>query len=209
VIPHELEALVDLDGWLHRLPHRRACGVAESLGAWTNPRGVERRAPSREQYPDVREVSVMDEASTALESLEQFVGDWEMEVTFPGASPVGGAQTSFEWMPGELLLLQRWEVPIPEAPDGLAVYGWDELRGTLLQHYFDTRGVVRVYEMSLEGRSWTLERTEADFSPLNFSQRFSATFSEDGKTIEGRWEIAHDHHSTYKKDFDIVYRKVG
>ena len=149
----------------------------------------------------------MDEASTALEGLELFVGDWEMEVTFPGAAPISGARTNFEWIPGELLLLQRWEIPTPEAPDGLAVYGWDELRGTLLQHYFDTRGVVRVYEMALEGGSWTLARTKEDFSPLNFSQRFMGTFTEDGKTIEGTWEIAH-HHSTYEKDFDIVYRKV-
>jgi len=150
----------------------------------------------------------MDEASRALEGLELLVGDWEMEVTFPGAAPMGGAHTSFEWMPGELLLLQRWEVPIPEAPDGLAVYGWDALRSGLLQHYFDTRGVVRVYEMGLENGTWTLERTKEDFSPLSFSQRFIGTFSEDGKTITGSWEIAHDH-STYEKDFDIVYRRVA
>ena len=149
----------------------------------------------------------MADASRALEDLELLVGDWEMEVTFPGASPMGGARTSFEWMPGELLLLQRWEIPVPEAPDGLAVYGWDELRGSLLQHYFDTRGVVRVYEMALEGGSWTLARTKEDFSPLNFSQRFMGIFIEDGKTIEGTWEIAHDH-STYEKDFDVVYRKA-
>jgi hypothetical protein len=65
-------------------------------------------------------------------------------------------------MPGELLLLQRWEIPTPEAPDGLAVYGWNELRGSLLQHYFATRGVVRVDEMALAGRSWTLDRTKED-----------------------------------------------
>jgi hypothetical protein len=58
-----------------------------------------------------------------MERLEPFVGEWEMEVSFPGPSPIGGARTTFEWMPGERLLVQRWEIPIPEAPDGLAVYG--------------------------------------------------------------------------------------
>jgi hypothetical protein len=143
-----------------------------------------------------------------IEPLERFVGEWEMEVTFPGASPMGGARTTFEWMPGGRLLIQRWEIPIPEAPDGLAVYGYDEGRQTLLQHYFDARGVVRVYEMTVEDRSWKLERNKEDFSPLNFSQQFTGTFSEDGKTIEGTWEIAHDH-ATYEKDFDITYRKVA
>ena len=79
--------------------------------------------------------------------------------------------------------------------------------GSLLQHYFETRGVVCVYEMALAGRSWTLERTKEDFSPLNFSERFIGTFTEDGKTIDGTWEIAHNH-STYEKDFDVVYRKA-
>ena len=143
-----------------------------------------------------------------LARLEPFVGDWEMEVAFGGAPPVAGARTTFELTPGERLLVQRWHVPVPEAPDGLAVYAYDDRRGALLQHYFDERGVVRVYEMAFEGRAWSLERTTEDFSPLDFSQRFTAEFSEDWDTITGTWEIAHDHRS-YEKDFDITYRKFS
>ena len=140
--------------------------------------------------------------------LGAFVGTWEMEMVAPWAPPAGGAKTSFEWMPGELMLVQRWEVPVPEAPDGLSVYGYDEGRGTLLQHYFDQRGVARVYEMTLEDGVWKLDRSKEDFSPLDFSQRFTGTFSQDGSRIEGAWEIAHDH-ETYEKDFDLIYTKVG
>ena len=46
-----------------------------------------------------------------------------------------------------------------------------------------------------------------DFSPLDFSQRFTGTFSEDGKTIEGRWEISHDG-ETWETDFDMTYTKI-
>lgn len=145
---------------------------------------------------------------SAVGRLDRFVGGWEMEVAFPGAAPMGGARTTFELMTGGRLLVQRWEIPIPEAPDGLAVYGYDELQGVLLQHYFDARGVVRVYEMTLENGVWTLERTKEDFSPLDFSQRFTGTFSEDETRIEGTWEIAHDH-ATYERDFDITYRKIS
>ena len=28
------------------------------------------------------------------------------------------------------MLVQRWEIPVPEAPDGVAVLGYDEGRGT-------------------------------------------------------------------------------
>lgn len=143
-----------------------------------------------------------------IERLEPLVGVWQMEVSFAGGRPMAGARTTFEWLPGKLLLVQRWEIPLPEAPDGIAIYGFDESRGTVLQHYFDTRGVVRVYEMSFESRCWRLERSMQDFSPLHFSQRFTGAMSDDGMTIDGTWEIAHDH-STYEKDFDITYRKVA
>ena len=141
-----------------------------------------------------------------VEALEVFVGDWEMEVIFPGMDePAGGASVSFEWMPGERFLIERWEVPeVPQAPDGLAVIGYDEGRGTLLQHYFDSRGVARIYEMTFEDGVWTLERTKEDFSPFEFSQRFSGRFSDDGARIEGTWEGAEDH-KTWKKDFDLAY----
>jgi hypothetical protein len=149
----------------------------------------------------------MTTAESALLQLEAFVGEWEMEATFPGMAPVGGARTSFEWMPGKRLLVQRWTIPIPEAPDGLAVYGYDEGHKTLLQHYFDTRGVVRVYQMTVDGGVWRLERTKADFSPLDFSQRFNGRFSRDGNAIVGTWELAHDH-VTYEKDFDLSYTRI-
>lgn len=34
----------------------------------------------------------------------------------------------------------------------------------------------------------TLTRESPDFTPLDFRQRFTATFSQDGNTISGAWE---------------------
>jgi hypothetical protein len=135
--------------------------------------------------------------------LDAFIGEWSIEAGFEGA-PVGTVE--YEWMPGGKFLVQRWEVPVPEAPDGLAIIGFDEGRQTYLQHYFDSRGVARVYEMSLKDNVWTLSRTEPDFSPLDFSQRYVGTFSDDGRAIEGTWEISHDG-TTWEKDFDLNYRR--
>ena len=96
------------------------------------------------------------------EGLAALLGEWSIEVSLPGAPPGDiGARVRFEWMPGERFLVQRWQIPVPEAPDGLAVIGFDEGRGTLLQHYFDSRGVARVYAMTLAGGVWTLSREEA------------------------------------------------
>jgi Protein of unknown function (DUF1579) len=146
--------------------------------------------------------------SPELERLSPLIGEWSMEAVFPDVPPSDArARATFEWMPGRQFVVQRWEVPVPEAPDGIAIIGYDEGRGTYLQHYFDSRGVARVYEMSFDGGVWKLWRNEADFSPLDFSQRFTGTFSDDGRTIDGRWEICHDG-SNWEHDFDLIFTKV-
>jgi len=144
---------------------------------------------------------------------EPLVGEWSLAMVMPGQDrpdplPDVGARAVFEWLGERAFLLERWSVPIPEAPDGLAVIGWDEGRGTFLQHYFDTRGVARVYAMTFDGRVWTLERTTADFSPFDFSQRFRGTLSDDRMIIDGTWEFAEDK-ATWEKDFDLIYTRVG
>ena len=121
-------------------------------------------------------------------------------------------QRSFDYVTARAVAamdkLERWTVPIPEAPNGLAIIGWDESRGTYLQHYFDDRAIARVYEMRFEDGVWTLERTKGDFSTFDFSQRFRGTLNSDGNRIDGTWEIAEDH-ATWTKDFDLIYSRIG
>jgi hypothetical protein len=116
-------------------------------------------------------------AEEALARLEVLVGEWAQEATPPGGEP---------W-PGE---------------NGVCVIGCDAASGRYYQLYTDDRNVCRVYEMSLEGREWKLWR---DGEP--FSQRFTATISEDGNTIEGRWEAAKDG-TNWETDFDLIFHRV-
>jgi hypothetical protein len=148
-------------------------------------------------------------SSDSLEALKPLVGEWRLAATFKDMPPADiGARVTFEWLPGERFLIQRWEVPMPEAPDGIAIIGPDPAReGNYLQHYSDTRGVARVYKMSFANGVWTLWRDEADFSPLDFAQRYTGTFSDDGTTIAGAWEICHDG-TTWEHDFDLSYTKA-
>ena len=152
--------------------------------------------------------------SDAMESLQPLVGEWRMEALFPSSSPAAGTEghgvprTVFEWLPGRRFLIQRWAVPHPAAPDGIAIIGWDSGRGSLLQHYFDSRGVARLYEMSLADGVWTLSRTAADFSPLDFAQRYTGTFSDDGRTIRCKWERSTDG-ATWEHDFELNYSRLS
>jgi len=139
-------------------------------------------------------------------ALAPFVGEWRILAAFGDTPPTDvGAKASFAWLPGDRFLIERWEVPVPEAPDGIAIIGADpSCEGRYLQHYFDSRGVARVYKMSVEDGVWKLWRDEPDFSPFDFSQRFTGTFSADGATIAGRWEICHDG-TRWEHDFDLTY----
>jgi hypothetical protein len=146
--------------------------------------------------PDVRE-------------LEPFVGRWEVEAEVPQLQP--GAlrgRTSFEWLFGHRFLVQRAGVEHPSAPDSHMVIAPDARRpGEYLQHYFDERGVVRLYAMTFDGRTWTLRRVEPDFSAFDFAQRFTGTFRDGGDTIAGRWERSADGEA-WELDFRLTYRRT-
>jgi hypothetical protein len=58
--------------------------------------------------------------------------------------------------------------------------------------------------MTLADGLWRLWRDDSN----PFPQRFSGKFSEDGETIEGRWERALDG-PTWEIDFDLIYRRKG
>lgn len=151
----------------------------------------------------------VDLASAALERLDAFIGEWTMDARFPGAPP-GGPQgrTVFEWLADRRFLVQRWEVPHPAAPDGIAIIGFDHDPDAYRQHYFDSRGVARVYSMTFDDGAWRLLRDKPDFSPLDFSQRFSAQFSADGTTIRGAWETSSDG-THWTHDFELIYTRLN
>ncbi len=147
----------------------------------------------------------MDQATAehALRRLEPLVGDWTLEAKPPDGEPwPGGGRVTFEWHSSGAHLVERGTVDLPEAPDNVSIIGCDAANGTYFQLYSDERGVCRVYEMSIGNGEWKLWREGEPFS-----QRFTATFSEDGNTITGRWEIAEDG-THYTTDFDLTYRRV-
>jgi hypothetical protein len=85
------------------------------------------------------------DTSGPLERLEVLVGEWETNV--PGVEAKG--RTTFEWLEGGGFLIERSTVDRPEFPNGICVIGATGPDGRLQQHYFDSRGVARVYDMTL------------------------------------------------------------
>ena len=147
----------------------------------------------------------------AMEPLNAFIGEWSMEASFPSgapASPGGGAvvgRAVFEPVLDGQFLAQYSQIPHPDAPDSWAIVGFDPDSRAYTQHYFDSRGVARVYAMSFSDGVWTLLRDTPDFTPLSFSQRFTGAFK--GETIDGRWESRTD--GRWQRDFDLTYTRVA
>jgi hypothetical protein len=141
----------------------------------------------------------------SLQGLDALVGEWDTEATHPMLpSTVVRGLSVFEWLEGEKFLILRARSDHPDFPDSISIIGDTE---DLRMHYFDSRGVARIYQMSFMDGVWKLWRDTADFSPLDFAQRFAGTFSNDHKTIDGRWESCHDGR-TWEDDLQITYRRI-
>ena len=115
----------------------------------------------------------------ALARLDVFVGEWVMEARFPGQPAKAGAagdgpvaRSWFDWVLDGQFLLQRTEVPVPEAPDGLMMVSADPQTGWYTEHYYDSRGVVRLYAMGFADGVWTLTRESPGFDATGFPAAF-------------------------------------
>jgi hypothetical protein len=147
----------------------------------------------------------------SLDRLEVLIGQWEMAASFeagyfgPGSPAVtsGGGRVTFEWLEGRFFLTQRFVVEHPAAPSGMAIIGVTGEPGIFSQHYYDSRGVARVYQMSLDGGIWKVWRNAA-----GFCQRFTGVISGDGSAIKGAWEASADGRE-WRHDFGLNYVKAG
>jgi hypothetical protein len=74
----------------------------------------------------------------------------------------------------------------------------------LVQHYFDSRGIARVYQMTFTDKVWTLQRLAP---PPDFSQRCTGIFDDDKNTIVGRWESSNDG-ANWSPDFELTYTRL-
>jgi hypothetical protein len=140
--------------------------------------------------------------------LGVLAGAWEVELTFPSDPPgvIQAGRTTFEWLFGQYLV-QRMEGP-PEGPQMQAIIAYNQVKEAFEQHYYDSRGVVRIYEMTLSDGVWTLLRTQPDFTPLESAQRFTGRLADDGNAISARWESSPDG-TNWKEDFEMMYRRVS
>jgi hypothetical protein len=152
----------------------------------------------------------------ALEPLNQLVGTWATEATHPAVPGVVVRGTIVvEWLEGERFLSHRACTDHPDFPDALSIIGFtdqdriDHTGGSaplpdkpqLTMHYFDSRGVFRVFDVSIDKEAFRFWRNAP-----GFSQRFTGTFADKGETIVGRTQLCQDN-IHWNDDLQITYRR--
>ena len=149
----------------------------------------------------------MPASTDPLKDLDAFVGEWNVAgaMTLDEPMEISG-WTGFEWLAGGGFLVQRSTTEREEFPNTLAVIGPADDGEGYVMHYFDSRGVARIYTMIQDGRSWTLER-EPSGPRSDFWQRWIGEISEDRNAIQGRWETSDDG-SAWELDFHLTYTRI-
>src|SRR2546430_6114232 len=135
--------------------------------------------------------------STALQSLgRRFVGRWTAQAThpaFPGTVISGSSEV--EWLEGERFLIFRFHYDHADFPDAISIIGDTD---GLHMHYFDSRGVHRLFELTVADDGWAIAmgrnspaRSFAS-SDAPFSQRMTYTFADADQRLSGKAQLSYD-----------------
>jgi hypothetical protein len=148
----------------------------------------------------MREASI---PNPKLQPMSALIGEWTTVGTHPYVpNTTFHGRTSFEWLEGGAFLLMHSEIDEPGIPTGIAVFGSDDSEEELFMLYFDERGVSRKYSVSMRDNVWRWWRD----SP-GFSQRFTGTLVNDGRTIIGKGELSKDGQS-WERDLELTYTRM-
>jgi hypothetical protein len=125
----------------------------------------------------------MTDHEQALAPFEALIGAWTTQATHPQFDGVVPGSVSVEWLEGRRFLVQRSHNEHELFPDAISVIGGPEAGEGLVMEYFDSRGVRRTYNISLEDGELRIWRDHP-----GFAQRMAASVAPDG--FEARWQLA-------------------
>ena len=129
-------------------------------------------------------------------SLDRLLGTWDTSMQHVAmAEPVAGRQRYERVLDGAFVLLHA-TYEHPEFPDAMALHDESSC------HYFDVRGVTRLFELTVDDSGWTMVRRDTDFW-----QRSSTRFV-GPDAMHGTGENSHDGGVTWEHDYAMTYTRV-
>lgn len=139
----------------------------------------------------------------ALKPFGALVGEWQTTGShpfLPGTTLHG--RTSFEWIEGGAFLVTRSEIDDPNFPDGVAIFGSDDMAQKCYMLHFDERGISRRYDVKMTGNTLEWWRDEP-----SFSQRMTISIADDGNTMTSEGEMSRDG-AAWEKDLALTFVRV-
>jgi hypothetical protein len=129
-------------------------------------------------------------------SLDRLLGTWDITMHHSAvAESVSGRQRYERVLEGAYVLL-NWTYDHPDFPDAMAILSEEKM------HYFDVRGVTRVFDLQIDDAGWSMVRLDPEFS-----QRYTARF--DGPdSMHTNGEYSNDQGATWQHDFTMSSTRV-
>ncbi len=144
-----------------------------------------------------------------MKQFEPLIGEWHGEGVIAIEPPMKvSVEAKLERL-GKLIVFSTVCKPA-EVPDSVSIIGGAPDGEPQPMHYFDSRGVKRLFMMALEGSILKIWRAPGEDwngpDGPGFNQRFIGEIAADGKTIAGRWERGMgDAGDEWEIDFPINY----
>jgi hypothetical protein len=132
-----------------------------------------------------------------MSALDRLLGTWRVTMHHSAMTePVAGRQRYERTLDGAFVLMHA-SYDHPDFPDALAVLSDDAC------HYFDVRGVIRVFDFVIGEAGWSMV-----FLDDEFSQRHTARF--DGPdTMTNSGDASTDRGTTWEHDFTLTYERTS
>jgi hypothetical protein len=146
-----------------------------------------------------------------MKQFEPLIGEWRVEGEIPIEPPMKvSGEATIERL-GAFIVFRSVAEPA-EVPDSLSVIGGAPEDEPQPMHYFDSRGVKRLFMTAVEGSTWKIWRAHGEDwngpDGPGFNQRFIGEISADGRTIEARRERGMgDAGDEWELDFPITYAR--
>ena len=146
-----------------------------------------------------------------MNQFEPLIGEWRTEGEIPIDPPLKISGTTTIEPLGAFIVIRTVGEPV-EVPDSISIVGGAPEDEAQPMHYFDSRGVQRLYLTSVKGSTWTVSRAPGEDwngpQGPGFNQRFIGDISPDGKSINGRWERGMgDAGDQWETDFPMTYSR--
>ncbi len=126
-----------------------------------------------------------------MDAFEPLIGGWQGEGELPIEPPMKiSADVTIERL-GAFIVMRSTGEPA-EMPDSISIIGGAPDGEPQPMHYFDSRGVKRLFMTTVDGATWRIWRAPGEDwngpDGPGFNQRFIGEISADGRSIDGRWE---------------------